>query len=87
MLKDTASLGTSFHLSFINHSSILSISLTMENPRALLTRRLPTLTQLGGTSELLVSNERLAANYMHIWPDFEQQALEACNSSILPLFA
>ncbi|KAJ5213600.1 hypothetical protein N7449_000769 [Penicillium cf. viridicatum] len=52
----------------------------MENPRALLARRLPTLTQLGGTTEPSVSNERLCASYMRVWPDFQQQALEACNS-------
>ncbi|KAJ5521665.1 hypothetical protein N7527_005780 [Penicillium freii] len=52
----------------------------MENPRALLARPLPTLTQLGGTTEPSGSNTRLCASYMHIWPDFQQQALEACNS-------
>jgi hypothetical protein len=55
-------------------------SLTMENPRTLLARRLPTLTQLGGTTEPSVSRERLCASYMRVWPDFQQQALEACSS-------
>ncbi|KAJ5229439.1 hypothetical protein N7489_010147 [Penicillium chrysogenum] len=52
----------------------------MENPRTLLARRLPTLTQLGGTTEPSVSRERLCASYMRVWPDFQQQALEACSS-------
>ncbi|KAJ5867218.1 hypothetical protein N7534_001771 [Penicillium rubens] len=52
----------------------------MENSRTLLARRLPTLTQLGGTTEPSVSRERLCASYMRVWPDFQQQALEACSS-------
>lgn len=52
----------------------------MEHPRTLLARSIPALIQLGGTTEPSVSNERLCATYMHVWPDFERQALDACNS-------
>lgn len=52
----------------------------MENPRVLLARSLPTLTQLGGTTEPSISNESLSACYMHIWPDFQRQVLDAYNS-------
>lgn len=52
----------------------------METARSLVARRLPDLMQFGGTTEPSVSNERLCAQYMHPWPNFEIQMLEACNA-------
>lgn len=54
----------------------------MENPRTLLARSLPHLTQIRGTTEPepSVSSERICASYMHLWPNFQAQVLAAFNS-------
>jgi hypothetical protein len=49
----------------------------MEPAEDLLSRAVPQLYFAGGTHELSVSDERLCASYMHIWPNFTDEILRS----------
>ncbi|PGG96352.1 hypothetical protein AJ79_09625 [Helicocarpus griseus UAMH5409] len=52
----------------------------MESASDLLQRELPQVLYIRGTSEASVSPERVSASLMHLWPNFAQQMMAACDS-------
>jgi hypothetical protein len=55
----------------------------MEPASKLVSRRLPELHHSQGTINPSIPSECLSARYMHEWPRFEQQMLDACHSLYL----